>query len=71
MMIRLQVGILARVTARPIPKDETSVYDNGTERVAMHYLVSGHCTDGRDADEFVTKDNVISINGREVSRLRP
>ncbi len=43
----------------------------GTERVAMYYLVSGHCTDGRDADEFVTKDNVISIDGREGARLRP
>ncbi len=43
----------------------------GTHRVLMHYLVSGHCTDGIDADEFQTKDNVISVDGSEVSRLRP
>jgi hypothetical protein len=40
-------------------------------RVTLYYLVSGHCTDGRDADEFVTKDNVITIDGVEAHRFRP
>jgi hypothetical protein len=44
---------------------------DGTHRVLMHYLVSGHCTDGIDADEFQTKDNVITVDGHEVFRLRP
>ncbi len=43
----------------------------GIRRVQMHYLVSGHCTDGRDEDEFVTKDNVILVDGAEVFRCRP
>lgn len=43
----------------------------GTARVVMHYLVSGHCTDGTDADEFVTKDNVIAVDGVEVARIEP
>ena len=43
----------------------------GMGRVVMHYLASGHCTDGRGADEFETKDHVITVDGREVARLRP
>ncbi len=43
----------------------------GVGRVLMHYLVSGHCTDGRDDDEFVSKDNVISVDGTVVYRFRP
>ncbi len=39
--------------------------------VQLNYLVSGHCTDGRDADEFIPKDNVIYIDGEEVHRFRP
>ncbi len=41
------------------------------DRVLLHYLVSGHCTDGRGADEFVQKDNVISVDGQVVYRYRP
>jgi hypothetical protein len=40
-------------------------------RVVLHYLVSGHCTDGRDDDEFVSKDNVISVDGIVVHRYKP
>lgn len=40
-------------------------------RVVLKYFVSGHCTDGRDADEFVTKDNVISVDDVVVYRFRP
>jgi hypothetical protein len=40
-------------------------------RVEMHYLVSGHCTDGTGADEFVSKDNVITVDGVEVYRFQP
>jgi len=44
---------------------------NDMKRLIMNYLVSGHCTDGRDADEFVSKDNVIYVDGREVHRFKP
>ncbi len=44
---------------------------DGLDRVLLHYLVSGHCTDGRDADEFVSKDNVISVDDVVVYRFRP
>ena len=37
----------------------------------LHYLVSGHCTDGRGADEFESKDNVVAVDGREVLRYKP
>jgi len=43
----------------------------GLERVVLNYLVSGHCTAGRAADEFVSKDNVIRLGGEELLRLRP
>ncbi len=43
----------------------------GLKRVLLHYYVSGHCTDGRDADEFVQKDNVIYVDGIAVYRYRP
>jgi hypothetical protein len=43
----------------------------GMRRVVMHYLASGHCTDGRGADEFESKDHVITVDGREVLRFRP
>jgi len=41
------------------------------QRIELHYLVSGHCTDGRGADEFEAKDNVLFVDGRELLRLRP
>lgn len=44
---------------------------SGAQRTLLHYFVSGHCTDGRDEDEFVPKDNVISVDGRVVYRFRP
>ncbi|HEX05496.1 MAG TPA: hypothetical protein ENH10_10165, partial [Bacteroidetes bacterium] len=43
----------------------------GLERVVMVYIVTGHCTDGRDEDEFVSKPNVISVDGVVVERLHP
>jgi hypothetical protein len=43
----------------------------GTARAVLYYLASGHCTDGRDEDEFVSKDNVISVGGIVVERFRP
>ncbi len=43
----------------------------GIRRVRLDYLVSGHCTDGRDADEFVSKPNVVTIDGKEVLRYLP
>ncbi len=49
----------------------TVTIPEGTRRAALYVMVSGHCTDGRDADEFVTKDNVILVDGVEVHRFRP
>ncbi len=43
----------------------------GMKRVLMRYYVSGHCTDGTDADEFVQKDNVIRVDENVVHRYRP
>jgi hypothetical protein len=44
---------------------------DGIERVKLYYLVSGHCTDGTDADEFVSKDNVIYVDDVVVYRYKP
>jgi len=43
----------------------------GLRRVAVAAVSTGHCTDGRDADEFITKDNVLLVDGVEVQRWRP
>jgi hypothetical protein len=37
----------------------------------MHYLPSGHCTNGVGAEEFETKDHIITVDGGEVHRSRP
>ena len=39
--------------------------------VEVAAITTGHCTDGRDADEFITKDNVLLVDGLEVYRWRP
>lgn len=49
----------------------TVTIPEGQKRVLLHYFVSGHCTDGQDADEFVKKDNVISVDGVVVYRYQP
>ena len=69
-------GILyaGSVTAANLPGGGLTVdveVPDGTRRVILNYLVSGHCTDGIDADEFQSKDNIIYIDGQEVHRLRP
>lgn len=43
----------------------------GLKRVVLQYLSTGHCTDGVDEDEFVSKANVLSIDGMVVARLHP
>jgi hypothetical protein len=42
-----------------------------TRWVEVAAITTGHCTDGRDADEFITKDNVLLVDGKEVYRWRP
>jgi hypothetical protein len=43
----------------------------GLARVVVEYLSTGHCTDGVDEDEFVSKANVLSVDGVVVARLHP
>lgn len=43
----------------------------GLRRVVLRYISTGHCTDGRDADEFISRPNVISVDGRVVHRFHP
>jgi hypothetical protein len=43
----------------------------GVDRLILQVSVSGHCTDGRGADEFETKDNVLFVDGTEVRRFQP
>ena len=44
---------------------------SGLARVVLRYVSTGHCTDGRDEDEFVSKANVISVDGVVVARFHP
>ena len=53
------------------PIDVPVTVPEGVSRVVLRYLVSGHSTDGTDADEFVSKDNVVLVDGAEVERFRP
>lgn len=53
------------------PRAVTVSVPGENERVMLFCLVSGHCTDGSGADEFVSKDNVIRIDGEEVYRFKP
>lgn len=43
----------------------------GTRWIELAVISTGHCTDGTGADEFITKDNVLLVDGREVHRWRP
>ncbi len=43
----------------------------GLSRVKIQLAISGHCTDGRGADEFESKDNVLIVDGVEAYRFRP
>lgn len=43
----------------------------GLARVVLRYFSTGHCTDGRDDDEFVSKANVIAVDGVVVHRYYP
>jgi hypothetical protein len=43
----------------------------GLSRVVLRYISTGHCTDGTDADEFISKANVISVDGVVVARFHP
>ncbi|HEU4723899.1 MAG TPA: peptide-N-glycosidase F-related protein [Candidatus Eisenbacteria bacterium] len=49
----------------------TVTVPKGLSRVVMKYVSTGHCTDGRDEDEFVSKANVISVDGVVVARVHP
>jgi hypothetical protein len=53
------------------PMEAAVTVPAGAKRVVLRYLVSGHCTDGTDDDEFVSKDNVITVDGAEIERFRP
>lgn len=53
------------------PLESTVSVPTGLERVSLYYLVTGHCTDGRGADEFEKKTNVITVDGEEVHRFEP
>ena len=67
-------GVLAptaSLTAKAPVDHATITVPAGLRRVELAAISTGHCTDGTDADEFITKDNVITVDGREVLRWRP
>lgn len=59
------------LTAAVPAAESTITVPAGLRRFELAAISTGHCTDGRDADEFITKDNVIAVDGREVLRWRP
>lgn len=60
----------ARMDATGGPRVEIEV-PAGLARVELLLFVSGHCTDGRGADEFESRDSVLRIDGVERLRVRP
>ena len=49
----------AALCAAAAPAAEATVLvPAGLRRVELAAISTGHCTDGTDADEFITKDNV-------------
>jgi hypothetical protein len=59
------------LTAKTPAAGNTITVPAGLRRLELAAISTGHCTDGTDADEFITKDNVITVDGREVLRWRP
>lgn len=61
------------MTAKNAPDGEQVVVEvpDGLRRVVLMYYSTGHCTDGIDADEFISKANVISVDGSAVHRFHP
>jgi Peptide-N-glycosidase F, C terminal len=57
--------------AMPNGDSATIVIPAGLARVVLRYTATGHCTDGVDADEFVSKANVIAVDGFVVARFHP
>ena len=52
-------------------KTITVTVPENMKKVLFYYYVSGHCTDGRDEDEFISKDNVIRVDEKVVFRYQP
>ncbi len=55
----------------PAGDSATVAIPPGLARVVLRYFSTGHCTDGTDADEFISKANVISVDGTVVARFHP
>ncbi len=49
----------------------TVTIPDSIQTVTMYYYSTGHCTDGIDEDEFISKANVISVDGVVVERYHP
>lgn len=43
----------------------------GMQRVVLQYISTGHCTDGTNADEFISKPNVVAVDNQVVARFHP
>ncbi len=59
------------LTAEKPEATATVIVPERTRWVELAAITTGHCTDGTDGDEFITKDNVILVDGQEVYRWRP
>lgn len=59
------------LTAESPAKTGVLTVPDRNRRVELALISTGHCTDGRDDDEFIPKDNVILIDGNEAYRWRP
>lgn len=63
----------ANFNRQDMPAGDSAVVEipRGLRRVVLEVTSTGHCTDGRDEDEFVSKANVISVDGVVVARYHP
>ena len=51
--------------------ERTVTIPDGLKRVVLSYISTGHCTDGTDEDEFVSKANILLVDGVVVHRFYP
>jgi hypothetical protein len=69
----LPVYYTPNFNAEHMPSGDSATVEipRGLARVVLSYTTTGHCTDGIDEDEFVSKANVVSVDGRVVARFHP
>jgi hypothetical protein len=60
-----------RVTSEENTIRGAMVLDSSVSSPRIRIISTGHATDGKGGDEFITRTHVLRVNGREIARWRP